>query len=499
MTPHMDEWELLRRFAQEGSQDAFAEVVRRQLDFVYSCARRQVRSPELAQEVAQAVFLELARQAGTLERGSPLSSWLYLVTRRTALNALRGELRRQAREHAAYELSAMNHEPSVWQKLEPLLDEALETLHPRDRSALLLRYFENKPLREVGAALGASEDAAQKRVTRALDHLRGFFAKQGVPITAVGLAAHLSANAVEAAPAALGGVISSATGALAASAGPTATLALEATHVVAMTTLQKSLLVGALVAIGASLYQVRALGGQRGRVAALEGEAARLADRESAARKAGDAAHGRMVVARAEAARAIAALEAAEPKVDPAIAEIVGRVNTLKNHFATNPAARIPEMVLLDEGEWFQIARERSVATEEGLRVSLARLRQAAKWPLIQQVTRGLAAYVKANDGRMPATTRDLQPYITALPVDAAALAGMLARYRLPAQGRVTDVAHEAVVLIEDEPGLVDRDFDYQVRVTRMLSRPDPDPYRISFSNNQVPGPRAAAPTMFLR
>lgn len=80
-----------------------------------------------------------------LTTGKPLTAWLYLVTRRAALNALRAELRRQAREHAAYELSTMHPVPSVWEKLAPQLDEALETLNPRDRSALLLRYFENKP------------------------------------------------------------------------------------------------------------------------------------------------------------------------------------------------------------------------------------------------------------------------------------------------------------------------------------------------------------------
>jgi RNA polymerase sigma factor (sigma-70 family) len=168
----MDEWELLQRYAQGGSEAAFAELVGRHVNFVYSSARRQVRSPQLAEEVTQNVFVELARQAARLERGTPLTAWLYVVTRRAALNALRGELRRQAREHAAYELSAMNPAPSVWEKLAPLLDEALEALDPRDRSALLLRYFDNKPLRDVGAALNTSEDAAQKRVSRALEQLR---------------------------------------------------------------------------------------------------------------------------------------------------------------------------------------------------------------------------------------------------------------------------------------------------------------------------------------
>ena len=199
------DWDLLGRFARENSQDAFAEIVRRHLDLVYSAARRQLRSPQLAEEVAQSVFADLARHAGKLKPDTILTAWLYAVTRRTAIDVIRRESRRQLREQIAMETNSMNASSStgfspVWSDIEPLLDDAMAALDETDRSAILLRYFENKSLREIGEALGASEDAAQKRVSRAVERLREFFSKRNVAIGASGLAVLISANAVQSAP-----------------------------------------------------------------------------------------------------------------------------------------------------------------------------------------------------------------------------------------------------------------------------------------------------------
>ncbi len=210
MTSDLD---LLRQFARENSQDAFAEIVRRHLNLVYSAALRQVRSPQLAEEIAQSVFADLARVAAT--PSSPLSGcdassqirltpWLYAVTRRTAIDVIRKESRRQLREQIAVEMNNMNATANDWTQIEPLLDDAMAALDETDRSAVLLRYFENKSLREVGEALGASEDAAQKRVSRAVERLREFFSKRNVTIGASGLAVLISANAVQSAPVATG-------------------------------------------------------------------------------------------------------------------------------------------------------------------------------------------------------------------------------------------------------------------------------------------------------
>ena len=162
MTGDLD---LLRQYARENSQDAFAEIVRRHLDLVYSAALRQVRSPELAEEIAQSVFADLARYAGKIGGAgvlpvSSLAPWLYAVTRRTAIDAIRKESRRQLREQIAVEMNSMNATASDWTQIGPLLDDAMAALDETDRTAILLRYFESKNLREVGTALGTSDDAA---------------------------------------------------------------------------------------------------------------------------------------------------------------------------------------------------------------------------------------------------------------------------------------------------------------------------------------------------
>ncbi|HEY3931910.1 MAG TPA: sigma-70 family RNA polymerase sigma factor, partial [Verrucomicrobiae bacterium] len=197
MTSDLD---LLRQFARENSQDAFTEIVRRHLNLVYSTALRQVRSPQLAEEISQSVFADLARDAGKLKSETILMVWLYSVTRRTAIDAIRKESRRHLREQIAVEMNNMNATANDWTQIEPLLDDAMAALDETDRAAILLRYFENKNLREVGEALGTSDDAAQKRVSRAVERLREFFSKRKITIGASGLVVLISANAVQSAP-----------------------------------------------------------------------------------------------------------------------------------------------------------------------------------------------------------------------------------------------------------------------------------------------------------
>ncbi len=195
--------ELLRRYSHGRSEDAFTEIVRRYVDLVYSAALRQAHSPQLAEEIAQSAFTDLARQAPHLAPNTILTAWLCEVTRRTAIDVVRGEARRQIREQTATELNTMKATEADWTQIGPLLDEAVSTLDAAERAAVLLRYFENRSLREVGQQLGISDDAAQKRVSRAVEHLREFCAKCGLAVSASGLVALISANAVHAAPSAL--------------------------------------------------------------------------------------------------------------------------------------------------------------------------------------------------------------------------------------------------------------------------------------------------------
>jgi RNA polymerase sigma factor (sigma-70 family) len=240
--------DLLGAFTRDQSQDAFTALVQRHLDLVYCAALRQVRSPQLAEEVAQSVFTDLARNATRLTSDTILTAWLYQVTRRTAINVVRGEARRQLREQIASEMNAMNATAADWTHIEALLDEAMHALDDTDRTAVLLRYFENKSLREVGQTLGTSDDAAQKRVSRAIERLREFFSKRGVAVGASGLAVAISAHAVQAAPVGLAVTISTAA-ALAGTVIQTSTT-IAATKALAMTTLQKTLITATVIVAG---------------------------------------------------------------------------------------------------------------------------------------------------------------------------------------------------------------------------------------------------------
>src|SRR3954471_15988091 len=205
----MSDTDLLHRYAQDGAADAFSALVHRHVNLVYSVARRHVPSASAAEDVTQSVFIELARHARNIKPGTPLVAWLHVVSRRTAINAVRDASRRQARERIAAEIAAMKSPASDWSGIEPLLDEAVESLPETDRAAILLRFFENKSLREVGASLGTTDDAAQKRITRAVESLRTFFVRRGVVVTATGLATDISAHAIEAGPAGLAASITS--------------------------------------------------------------------------------------------------------------------------------------------------------------------------------------------------------------------------------------------------------------------------------------------------
>jgi len=201
----LDDMPLLREYAAHGSEAAFAELVSRRIGFVYSAALRQLRDPNLAEEATQAVFILLAQKAGRISARTILTGWLFKTTRFVALAQIRTSAKRRQREqepHMQTELQAAVPDP-LWEQMSPLLDEALAALGEKDRQALLLRFFENKSLAEVGGVLGAGEDTARKRVSRALDKLRKYFSKRGVNSTTAIIAGSISANSVQVPPLAL--------------------------------------------------------------------------------------------------------------------------------------------------------------------------------------------------------------------------------------------------------------------------------------------------------
>jgi uncharacterized protein (TIGR03435 family) len=263
-----DDMALVRAYAVHQSEQAFETLVSRHLPLVYSAALRQARDPHLVEEIAQAVFVILARKAGALSPRTILPGWLYRTTRFASANALKVQRHRQRHEQEAYMESTLENHPmdTAWQELSPLLDEAMAQLRDKDRDALVLRYFENKSLREVGDALGLQERAAQKRVARALEKLHAFFARRGIASTTAIIANAVSAHSIQAVPVAL---VKSITAVAitkgAAASTSTLTLIKGALKIMAWTKAKTAIVVGVgvLLAAGTATITIKEIRGHR--------------------------------------------------------------------------------------------------------------------------------------------------------------------------------------------------------------------------------------------
>ena len=234
---------LLKAYADRRLEAAFNELVHRHVDLVYSAAIRMVRDPHLAEDVTPGVFIALARQASELVERATLAGWLHRTAQNIAAQTVRTIERRRAREQEAFAMSEqISSSPDVrWEQIEPHPDAALGELIDADRDAVVLRYFHKKSAAEIATILGVSDDAAQKRVNRAVEKLREVFAKNKITIGAGSLGILISANAVHAAPAGLAAKIFAAASGLTVTAG--------------ITMIQKLFIAGfAAVAIGGGIY-----------------------------------------------------------------------------------------------------------------------------------------------------------------------------------------------------------------------------------------------------
>lgn len=277
----MSDIELLRHFVSKGDERAFREIVGRYADLVYSAAVRQVESSAGAADIAQSVFTDLARKAsglvkpeGWLADTGSLAGWLHRATRYASLNYLRDVRRRTFNERQAMEQLLANSEPAAdWEQIRPVLDEALDSLGDEDREALLLRFFKSQDFRAVGTALGISDDAAQKRVSRAVERLREFFAKRKVTVGAGGLMALVSAHAVQSAP--VGLALAAGTAALAGGSAGTA-VAPGILQLITMTKLQAAVIGIVLAGLVATPLVWQAQSKLRRENEALQAQLARL-------------------------------------------------------------------------------------------------------------------------------------------------------------------------------------------------------------------------------
>lgn len=419
----MSDTELLQRYVDDGSSDAFATLVARHLDLVYSVARRHVDASSTAKDIAQSVFIELARNARRIKPGTPIIAWLHVVSRRVALNAIRANVRRESRERISAELTAMESNETKWTGLEPFLDEAVESLNPTDRSAILLRYFENKSLREVGAALGTNEGAAQKRVTRAVEQLRTFFVRRGIPVSAVALTTDLSAHALHTAPLGLGSAISAAAAVL-----PTATA--TATQLV-MATAQKILIAASLtIAIGGGIYQVAALEQQTDALQLLEMRSDVL--RETL---------GRLGRKQEGASRSVTAAPAqgSAAELEKEIQAWMERAVQLKLLITDRPELTIPEMQFIPDNLLFHLALDAKFDSEAEIRQLFAWLRHQAHFQFAREMTAAVRSWHEAHPGVSLTDASELTPYFKT-PVDAV----ILSRYQLVSPAKPNDGSRAA-------------------------------------------------------
>jgi RNA polymerase sigma factor (sigma-70 family) len=398
-----------------------------------------VPSSDLACDVAQNVFASLARGAralaGKLNPDASLAGWLCRCTRNLALNLRRDDFRRHSRERQAMETLHPSPETAPdWDRLCPLLDEAISRLNEADHDALVLRFFKNQDLRSVGLALDVSDDTAQKRVARALEKLREFLAHHGITTTGAALAMAISANAVQAAPAGLTVTISAA--AFAGTAVSTSTV-IAATKTIAMTTLQKTLITAtAAVLAGAGIFEARQAVHLREENQLLRQQQVPLAEQIQQLQRERDDTKSRLVSFLAENERLKSNQNTAEllklrgevtqirnEANDPtgsAAKALLAKVNKLKQRLAETPNAKIPELQFVTEQDWLNAANGK-LDTDADYRRALASLRNAAESKVAFMLQKALKTYLQSSSGQMPTDLDQLQPCFDS-PMDDAIL-----------------------------------------------------------------------------
>lgn len=481
----MDNQNRLAEYVQTESDAAFRELVTHYVDLVYSTALRLVGGDaHRAQDVTQTVFVNLARVARTLPKDVKLGGWLHRDTCFAASTLMRGERRRQSRERLAAEMNALQiNSEADYSLVGPVLDEAINELEEADRTAVLLRFFEQHDFRSVGQALGSNEDAARMRVTRALEKLEGFLKRRGITTTTASLGVVLSANAVQAAPAGLALTIS--TAAVLTGTTLTTTATVTATKAITMTTLQKTIVTATIAALaGFGIYETQQAGLLRSQVESLQQQTPLLEHVQKLTRDYNDAIgllaslrddnerlnhnNSDLLRLRAEVARLsgdtreLAQLKAATataPTSDLAMEATLkswsARASQLKQRLEQMPDKTIPELQLLTEKNWLDAVKNtEQLETDADYRQALGNLRSIAKGEFAELVRSALRDYATANDGQLPGNLAQLKSYFKESVDDA-----ILQRYVLLQTGKLADVPKTQFLFAENAPP-VDKEYD---------------------------------------
>ena len=415
-----DDFELIGKFCRDGDGAAFAELVDRHLDLVYSVAHRQVGGNEAwARDVCQEVFTSLAGEAEGLSDGVIVSGWLYRAARFAALNVLRTERRREIREQEAQFMGEVDRLDEVedWEEVRPVLDEAISELKELDRAAVCLRFYEKLSFSEIGERLSLGENAARMRVSRALDKLNGVLSKKGIRSTSMALGVALGGQCAMTAPIGLSVSIVNGVGAGAVVAGGS----VLGTLITIMSTSKVSLVGLSLVAsfvVGTVFYEqgrleavqleVDALGTKADGAGDLDGELAALGEQFRGLKsKRAELEKAAMQNPDEEGPHGFTFLE-----MEEAMDEWVGRVTQVVQFVEENEHLRISEMDLLESNDWLEAVEEGEVETVADYRLMLAKVRGKAKVKVSSLLRAALAKYLEESDGEFPLVDSELYAYI---------------------------------------------------------------------------------------
>ncbi len=470
-----DSQHLLAEYARSGSDATFRELVTRYIDLVHSTAVRLVAGDaHLAEDIAQTVFSDLARLAQTLPADVMLGGWLHRHTCFVAAKTMRSERRRQSRERQAVEMNALQNDSGAdFSRVAPMLDEAINELGDADRTAILLRFFEQRDFRSVGLILGSNEDAARMRVSRALEKLESSLKRRGLTTSSAALSVVLAANAVQAAPVGLAVTISTA----ATLAGTTIATTATATTIktIAMTSLQKTLIGATIVAaLGTGIYEARLASIYRQEGHYIREQQMSLMHQLHQATRERDDATNKLSLSqseigmlrqnsaelprlRGEVARmkSTHAAAANDPTLEAADKSWTARASKLKQRLEQMPDKNIPELQFLTDKDWFDAVKNaKQLETDADFRQALNNLRNSAKNTFGDMTREALKKYAEANSGLLPGDWSQLKRFFET-PVDDA----ILERYSLIQTGKLADVPRTEFLFVEKAPP-VDDEYD---------------------------------------